>query len=192
MSTRPEAGAHGLVLELQAQLDRFADYYNTVRPNRALTRRTRLEAFRARTKAVPRNRPVVVEGHHRVRRDRIVKTGRSPSVIAASSSTSASAERMPARESCCSCMTSTLELSTTRPESSSAPSPSTPPRTTSPSASRPAPNPPHGHPIEGSGVSDVSRHHMAPLIGQLSNSEFNEGPVRIIRFLCGSLKGRDL
>ena len=76
MSTRPEAGAHGLVLELQAQLDRFADYYNTVRPNRALTRRTRLEAFRARTKAVPRNRPVVVEGHHRVRRDRIVKTGR--------------------------------------------------------------------------------------------------------------------
>ena len=61
--------------ELQAQLDRFAAYYNTVRPHRALGRRTPAEAFAARTKATPKNPPVLAEGHHRVRRDRIDKTG---------------------------------------------------------------------------------------------------------------------
>ena len=62
--------------QLQAQLDRFASYYNTMRPHRAIGRRTPAEAFAARTKAVPKLAPVTVEGHHRVRRDRIDKTGR--------------------------------------------------------------------------------------------------------------------
>jgi transposase InsO family protein len=60
--------------ELQTQLDRFAAYYNTVRPHRALGRRTPETAFRARAKATP-GTPIALEGHHRVRRDRIDKTG---------------------------------------------------------------------------------------------------------------------
>ena len=61
--------------ELQAQLDRFGSYYNTVRPHRAIGRRTPAAAFAARTKAKPRNPPVTAEGHHRVRQDRIDKSG---------------------------------------------------------------------------------------------------------------------
>ncbi len=68
---RPETLA-----QLQAQLDRFAAYYNTVRPHRALGRRTPAAAFTARTKATPKLAPLAVEGHHRVRRDRIDKAGR--------------------------------------------------------------------------------------------------------------------
>src|SRR5205807_3366071 len=51
--------------QLQAQLDRFAVYYNTVRPHRALNRRTPAEAFAVRTTATPKRAPLVVEGHHR-------------------------------------------------------------------------------------------------------------------------------
>jgi transposase InsO family protein len=61
--------------QLQGQLDRFADYYNTTRPHRALGRRTPAEAFAARTKAVPTG-SAELEGHHRARRDRIDKTGK--------------------------------------------------------------------------------------------------------------------
>jgi transposase InsO family protein len=64
------------VTALQAQLDRFRTYYNTVRPHRALGRRTPTEAFAARTKATPRRRGLVVPPEHRVRRDRIDKTGK--------------------------------------------------------------------------------------------------------------------
>ena len=39
--------------QLQAQLDRFRSYYNTVRPHRALARRTPDDAYHARPKAVP-------------------------------------------------------------------------------------------------------------------------------------------
>ncbi len=60
---------------LQAQLDRFGAYYNHARPHRALGRRTPAQAFAARAKATPKNPPLVLEGHHRVRRDRIDKTG---------------------------------------------------------------------------------------------------------------------
>jgi transposase InsO family protein len=63
------------VAELQARLDGFAAYYNTERPHRALGRRTPAEAFSARAKATPKGRPTTPEGHHRVRRDRIDKTG---------------------------------------------------------------------------------------------------------------------
>ena len=62
------------ITALQMQLDRFTDYYNTVRPHRALGRRTPATAFAARTHATP-NIPLPVEGHHRVRRDTIDKTG---------------------------------------------------------------------------------------------------------------------
>lgn len=60
--------------ELQAQLDRFAAYYNTVRPHRALKRRTPAEAYAARTKAMPKGPQV--EGHYRLRRDKVDKSGR--------------------------------------------------------------------------------------------------------------------
>ena len=63
------------VAELQAQLDRFLTYYNTVRPHRAIGRRTPAEAFAARAKATPKQLPLTAEGHHRLRRDRVDKTG---------------------------------------------------------------------------------------------------------------------
>jgi transposase InsO family protein len=64
------------VAGLQAQLDRFRAYYNTIRPHRALGRRTPADAFAARTKATPRRRGITVPAQHRVRRDRIDKTGK--------------------------------------------------------------------------------------------------------------------
>jgi transposase InsO family protein len=62
--------------ELQAQLDRFGAYYNTVRPHRGVGRRTPAEVFAARTRATPTLAPLALEGHHRVRRDRVDKAGR--------------------------------------------------------------------------------------------------------------------
>ncbi len=64
------------IATLQAQLDRFATYYNTVRPHRALGRRTPAAAFAARTKATPRRPGLTVLPQHRVRRDRIDKAGK--------------------------------------------------------------------------------------------------------------------
>jgi transposase InsO family protein len=58
------------VRTLQAQLDAFADYYNTRRPHPALGRRTPVEAFSARPKAAPSGHPVH-DGHYRVRHDRV-------------------------------------------------------------------------------------------------------------------------
>ena len=64
------------VARLQAQLDRFGTYYNTVRPHRALSRHTPAEAFAARTKATPRRAGITVPAEHRVRRDRIDSGGK--------------------------------------------------------------------------------------------------------------------
>jgi transposase InsO family protein len=50
LATQPPART---IAELQAQLDRFRGYYNTVRPHRALGRRTPAEAYQARPKALP-------------------------------------------------------------------------------------------------------------------------------------------
>jgi len=61
--------------ELQAQLDRFRTYYNTVRPHRAIGRRTPQEAFTARPKATPTLRGFVVPAHFRLRRDKVDATG---------------------------------------------------------------------------------------------------------------------
>ena len=61
--------------ELQAQLDRFRAYYNSVRPHRAIGRRTPEEAFGARPKATPALPGFVVPAHYRVRRDKVDITG---------------------------------------------------------------------------------------------------------------------
>jgi transposase InsO family protein len=68
--------AAGTVAALQAQLDRFGDYYNTRRPHRALGRRTPWEAFGARPKAIPSGSRMVLPAHLRVRKDRVDKVGR--------------------------------------------------------------------------------------------------------------------
>jgi transposase InsO family protein len=57
-------------VERQRQLDRFAAYYNEVRPHRALARRTPAEAYVARPKAVPRGQTVPVHCRVRPRPDR--------------------------------------------------------------------------------------------------------------------------
>ena len=61
---------------LQDQLDRFADYYNTLRPHRAIDRRTPATAYTARTKAHPHRTGLVIPAHYRIRRDRIDTTGK--------------------------------------------------------------------------------------------------------------------
>jgi transposase InsO family protein len=61
--------------ELQAQLDQFRVYYNTVRPHRAIGRRTPGEAFAARPKATPSLPALRIAGHFRVRRDKVDTTG---------------------------------------------------------------------------------------------------------------------
>lgn len=61
------------VAGLQRQLNRFASYYNTVRPHRALDRRTPLQAYQDRPKAVPTG--PVIPAHYRVRQDKIDRWG---------------------------------------------------------------------------------------------------------------------
>ena len=60
--------------QLQVVLDRFAAYYNEVRPHRALRRRTPGEVYRAGVKAVPTGPMVNVAGY-RVRHDKVSKAG---------------------------------------------------------------------------------------------------------------------
>ena len=55
--------------QLQRQLDRFRRYYNTVRPHRALQRRTPAQAYAARPTAQPSGPRI--QPHYRVRRDRV-------------------------------------------------------------------------------------------------------------------------
>jgi len=61
--------------ELQALLDRFRAYYNSVRPHRAIGRRTPEEAFTARPKATPSLAGFTIPTHYRVRRDKVDATG---------------------------------------------------------------------------------------------------------------------
>jgi transposase InsO family protein len=56
---------------LQAQLDRFAAYYNTRRPHRAIGRQTPATAYTARIKAIPPRPQIPLPAHHRVRQDTI-------------------------------------------------------------------------------------------------------------------------
>jgi transposase InsO family protein len=73
LAKQPRAGG---VEELQHQVDRFRDYYNTRRPHRALGRRTPAVAFEARPRAGPSLPGFVVPTHWRVRHDRVDKVGR--------------------------------------------------------------------------------------------------------------------
>ena len=57
------------IAELQHQLDRFRRYYNTIRPHRAIARRTPQQAYTTRPKAKPSKPSIPV--HYRVRRDKI-------------------------------------------------------------------------------------------------------------------------
>jgi transposase InsO family protein len=61
--------------QLQAQLDRFVDYYNTQRPHRARGRTTPSQAFTARIKAAPNPPAFAPPTHFRVRHDKIDKAG---------------------------------------------------------------------------------------------------------------------
>jgi hypothetical protein len=63
--------------QLQAQLDRFAAYYNQTRPHRALGRRTPAAAFAAREKAYPTGPRIDATGY-RVRHDKLDKKPPSP------------------------------------------------------------------------------------------------------------------
>lgn len=56
---------------LQAQLDSFRNYYNTIRPHRSLDRRTPAGTYAARSKAVPAG----TDGHWRIREDRVDDSG---------------------------------------------------------------------------------------------------------------------
>jgi transposase InsO family protein len=63
------------ITQLQSDLDRFAEHYNTRRPHRALDRQTPAEAYTARPKAEPStNRPTIAD-HYRVRHDIIDPSG---------------------------------------------------------------------------------------------------------------------
>ena len=59
--------------QLQATLDDFRDYYNNLRPHRAVGRRTPAQAYAARPKATPNG--IVVDPHDRLRADTVDKTG---------------------------------------------------------------------------------------------------------------------
>jgi hypothetical protein len=61
------------IAALQRQLNRFQVYYNTVRPHRALGRRTPAQAYAARPKAVPSG--PAIGAHYRVRTDKIDSGG---------------------------------------------------------------------------------------------------------------------
>lgn len=63
------------ITKLQHQLDTFVDYYNTVRPHRALGRRTPSEAYGARPKATPSGQPFD-DAHYRVRHDVVDQFGK--------------------------------------------------------------------------------------------------------------------
>jgi hypothetical protein len=66
LRTQPAAAT---LTQLQHQLDTFSAYYNTVRPHRAVSRRTPIEAFNARPKAFPTG--YQIPPHYRVRNDTI-------------------------------------------------------------------------------------------------------------------------
>jgi hypothetical protein len=60
--------------QLVGQLNRFVDYYNTVRPHRAVGRRPPQVACEARVKAGPRG-PKIDAAGYRIRHDRVARGG---------------------------------------------------------------------------------------------------------------------
>lgn len=71
LSRQPRAAS---LPQLKAQLDAFRNYYNTIRPHRALGRHTPQQAYSARPKTVPTGTPLG-EGHFRIRHDTIDPSG---------------------------------------------------------------------------------------------------------------------
>lgn len=71
LRTQPPART---IAQLRHQLDSFREYYNNVRPHRALGRRTPAQAYAARPKAQPRP-PTIDTAHWRTRRDTIDTSG---------------------------------------------------------------------------------------------------------------------
>jgi transposase InsO family protein len=65
--------AAATLTDLQHQLDAFLAYYNTIRPHRALRRRTPIQAFNERPKAFPTG--YQIPPHYRVRHDKIDAAG---------------------------------------------------------------------------------------------------------------------
>jgi transposase InsO family protein len=70
LTAQPRAAS---VAGLQRQLNQFQTYYNTIRPHRALGRRTPARAYAARPKALPAG--PVIGAHYRVRTDQIDNYG---------------------------------------------------------------------------------------------------------------------
>jgi transposase len=71
VTPQPHKRPKSSYVRFAAELDRFVDYYNTVRPHRALARRTPTIAFNARTKATPANAPLAAVPHCRIRQDKV-------------------------------------------------------------------------------------------------------------------------
>lgn len=61
--------------QLQRQLDAYREYYNTIRPHRAIARRTPLEAYQARPKATTSGTSLI-DPHYRVRHDVVDSNGK--------------------------------------------------------------------------------------------------------------------
>jgi transposase InsO family protein len=68
LAKQPKAAT---IIELQAQLDRFVVYYNTIRPHRAKARKPPQVAFESRAKARPRNVDTTRFKELRVRHDKV-------------------------------------------------------------------------------------------------------------------------
>ena len=121
---------------LQAQLDRFAAYYNTCRPHRAIGRQTPATAYAARIKALPDGPQTPVPAHCRSARTPSTAAAQSPCATAASSTTSASGDGTPEPKSSSWSPTST-SASSPPAGRSYASSPSTQPAITSHSGYQP-------------------------------------------------------
>jgi transposase InsO family protein len=65
--------AAATITELQHQIDAFLAYYNNIRPHRALRRRTPIQAFNDRPKALPTG--YQIPPHYRIRHDKIDAAG---------------------------------------------------------------------------------------------------------------------
>jgi transposase InsO family protein len=119
--------------QLQAQLDAFAHYYNTMRPHRALQGRTPLQAYSTRIKARSANQTTAPQTHFRVRQDKVDQNGKV-TVRYQSRLHHIGIGRAPkAAPSSSSSPTETSASSIQKPASYYAPSRSTPAATTSPS-----------------------------------------------------------
>ena len=64
------------IANLQTQLDTFAAYYNQQRPHRGIARRTPIQAWTARPRAIPARQGIQISEHFRVRKDRVDRDGK--------------------------------------------------------------------------------------------------------------------